>query len=222
MVIKSPNYPYEYGNNVRCGWDITAKPGYDVWLKVLDYDVSYKTINFRNSQRNLNLSAFQVWPYGSSIHNGCPNHARIGNGKCDMENFDVACNYDGGDCCPNVDRIGDGICDEENKIEICDFDDLDCCQNWQSVGDRICNAENNHEYCDFDASDCCVSSSGGNGICDDINNNPLCGPYDQGDCCLEEPITDFCTDCKCHEDAILFRNVSQKINGMFQKKISNV
>ena len=40
LVIRSPNYPHEYGNNVRCAWDITAKPGYDVWLRILDYDVS--------------------------------------------------------------------------------------------------------------------------------------------------------------------------------------
>ena len=39
LEIRSPNYPFDYGNNVRCGWDITAKPGFTTWLRVLDYNV---------------------------------------------------------------------------------------------------------------------------------------------------------------------------------------
>ena len=129
-----------------------------------------------------------------------------------MENHDVACNYDGGDCCPNVDRIGDFICDKENMNKVCSFDALDCCQNWKSVGDQICNVENNNEYCRFDERDCCVGFSAGNGICDDVNNNPKCGPYDRGDCCLDDPNTAFfCIDCKCHEDGISISNVNQSI-----------
>ena len=138
-----------------------------------------------------------------------------------MENHDAACNYDGGDCCPNVDRIGDGFCDEENMNEVCEYDGLDCCHNWQSVEDRICNTENNNEYCKFDGGDCCVAVKIGDGICEDYNNNPIpmCGPYDLGDCCLDQPITLYCSDCKCHEDSMSISNVSQTTYLPFCNKI---
>ena len=131
----------------------------------------------------------------------------------------MACNYDGGDCCPNQEKIGNGVCDEENMIEVCDFDGLDCCQTSQSVGDWICNAENNNEYCNFDGGDCCVDTQIGDGICHDYNNNPWCGPYDYGDCCLDDPITNFCSDCQCHEDSMSISNVSQKTYLPFCNKI---
>ena len=39
LEVRSPNYPFDYGNNVRCGWDVTAKPGFTTWLRILDYTV---------------------------------------------------------------------------------------------------------------------------------------------------------------------------------------
>ena len=155
----------------------------------------------------ISLISLQVWPYGSSVISLCPNIARIGDGRCDMENYHASCNFDGGDCCPNVEKIGNGICDEENSNEVCDFDWPDCCQNWQSVGDQICNAENHNNYCKFDGRDCCVDGLVGDGICDDVNNNPICGPFDDGDCCLNKKIRYDCKDCQCHEDMLSVKNV---------------
>ena len=185
--------------------------GLEYWITMLALKIDF--ICAKMNKGCLILS--QVWPYGSSVYNVCPNIARIGDGTCDWENQDAACNFDGGDCCPNADRIGDGICDEENKNKVCDFDGLDCCQNWQSVDDWICNAENNNQYCDFDKEDCCVFQWSGDGICHDVNNNPLCGPYDGGDCCLDDPITDYCSDCNCHEDYVSTSNVSKTIFSHF-------
>ena len=125
-----------------------------------------------------------------------------------MENHNQVCNFDGGDCCPNIDRIGDGTCDEENKNKVCDFDWPDCCSNFKSVNDKICNAENHNEYCRYDGRDCCVDLKSGDGVCDDFNNNPSCF-YDYGDCCLDNPLTKRkCSDCQCHEDREIFKDVS--------------
>ena len=144
--------------------------------------------------------------------NSCPNPARIGDGRCDLENHNKHCNFDGGDCCPNIGKIGDKICDEENLNEVCEFDGLDCCQNRIEVGNKICNLENNNEICYFDYGDCCRTGWAGNGICNEggYNNNPFCGPYDGGDCCIKDPILSECTDgnCQCHEDAEEFKDVS--------------
>ena len=41
----------------------------------------------------------------------------------------------------------------------------------------------------------------GDGYCDDGNNIPEC-KYDLGDCCGKNVITQYCTECLCHESAI--------------------
>ena len=38
----------------------------------------------------------------------------------------------------------------------------------------------------------------GDGYCDDETNIVDCG-YDGGDCCLDSIMTDYCTECQCHE-----------------------
>ena len=59
LTIKSPNYPFEYGNNVRCGWDITAKPGFDVWLRIVDFNVSRtKKLTFAEATQYLSFYVF--------------------------------------------------------------------------------------------------------------------------------------------------------------------
>ena len=40
MEITSPNYPFEYGNRVDCAWLLTAPISKNVWLRVVDLDVS--------------------------------------------------------------------------------------------------------------------------------------------------------------------------------------
>ena len=63
----------------------------------------------------------------------CPEPWLTGNGNCDPENDNYACDYDGGDCkhqgCPMPQYIGDGECDLDNYIPECDFDGEDCKYN---------------------------------------------------------------------------------------------
>ena len=38
-TLLSPNYPFEYGNNVDCAWLLNAPAKHNVWLRVVDMDV---------------------------------------------------------------------------------------------------------------------------------------------------------------------------------------
>ena len=40
-ILKSPNYPKSYGNNVTCYWIITAQHGYHITLELQDFNVKY-------------------------------------------------------------------------------------------------------------------------------------------------------------------------------------
>ena len=39
-TLTSPNYPFEYGNAVDCAWLLAAPVAHNVWLQVVDMDVS--------------------------------------------------------------------------------------------------------------------------------------------------------------------------------------
>ena len=142
-------------------------------------------------------------------------HGLVGNGYCNDETNNEACNYDGGDCCGScvVDfycenctcllngdngigtsspTIGNGYCDDGNNNVDCQYDGGDCC------GSCVVR-----KYC----SDCqCLggvtgigvsSPTIGNGYCDDENNIYDC-MYDGLDCCGPNVITDDCDVCTCH------------------------
>ena len=103
----------------------------------------------------------------------------VGNGFCNDETNNPACNYDGGDCCivnANISScsecvchlmetcaagyhplVGNGLCNDETNIPECDDDGGDCCSNPYMVGDAICNDETNHLGCNYDGGDCCVN-----------------------------------------------------------------
>ena len=39
-TLTSPHYPFEYGNIVDCAWLLKAPVAQNVWLRVVDMDVS--------------------------------------------------------------------------------------------------------------------------------------------------------------------------------------
>ena len=43
-TLKSPNYPNSYGNNISCNWLITAQHGFQITLKLLEFDVKYSVL----------------------------------------------------------------------------------------------------------------------------------------------------------------------------------
>ena len=138
----------------------------------------------------------------NTIVNVCPNSVLIGDGICDIENDNVVCQYDGGDCCPNMDLISNGQCDYINHNNICHFDGGDCCYERPAsnhiIGNGQCTYFHNLGMCDFDGGDCCLESRIADGICDDTNNNRRCH-FDGGDCCFGNRNTSRCYFCKCFE-----------------------
>ena len=83
----------------------------------------------------------------------------VGDGFCNDETNNAACNYDGGDCCGScvitdvctncmcIDEtigngisnplIGDGFCNDETNNVHCYYDGLDCCQT--PVDETFCS-----------------------------------------------------------------------------------
>ena len=80
--------------------------------------------------QNGNVQTVTTTTDSSTTSEGCPEPWLTGNGNCDPENDNEACDYDGGDCqhqgCPMPQYIGDGDCDLDNYIPECDFDGEDC------------------------------------------------------------------------------------------------
>ena len=141
-------------------------------------------------------------------------HPLVGDGYCQDETNNGACNYDGGDCCGScvvtehctecqclggVDGIelsnpliGDGYCQDETNNAECNYDGGDCC------GSCV-----NTEHC----TECqCLGGDTGNGVinplvgdgyCQDETNNAECY-YDGQDCCGSLVNRDQCSECICH------------------------
>eukprot|EP00903_Cladosiphon_okamuranus_P014617 g13555.t1 len=94
----------------------------------------------------------------------CPNVAAIGNARCDAENNNPGCNYDGGDCCSctcvdllNRDCGGfscvdpDAPCVNDDDITV---DLVETCDT-VSMSDAYCDERNNTPECNYDGGDCC-------------------------------------------------------------------
>ena len=138
----------------------------------------------------------------------------IGDGYCQDENNNGACNYDGGDCCgsciiteqcsqcqclgggetggndiPNP-LIGDGYCQDEINNAECNYDGGDCC------GACVVTVQCTECQCLGGVDGIDLSSpSIGDGYCQDGNNKYACG-YDFGDCCGNAN-TEHCMECSC-------------------------
>ena len=110
----------------------------------------------------------------------------LGDGICNIENYNEQCYYDGNDCnhC-KIELMGNGYCDQENDNVVCNFDGEDCSCDFFSFGNGICDQINNNARCYFDLGECETNCKNpgivGNGFCDLENNNEKC-QFDGGDC----------------------------------------
>ena len=75
----------------------------------------------------------------------------VGDGFCDDESNNKACNYDGGDCCGEcVVKVACSEC-------VCLVDDTGNGFTNPLLGDSVCNDETNNVQCNYDGFDCCVN-----------------------------------------------------------------
>ena len=113
-----------------------------------------------------------------SLKQSCPTSQwfRLGDGRCDPEFNNAACNFDNGDCCsrtcknyraawgtqspPDGDDITHPVYDCSNVV-----DSLTCVPSCPAsasararLGDGRCDADLNTEACGFDLGDCCVDT----------------------------------------------------------------
>ena len=72
-------------------------------------------------------------------------YALVGNGFCNDETNNAACNFDGGDCCG---------CDVNQ--EHCSKCKCLGCKYTHLVSNGICNDESNNKDCSYDGGDCCL------------------------------------------------------------------
>ena len=80
-------------------------------------------------------------------------YALVGNGFCNDETNNAACNFDGDDCCGA--NVNQDHCSECECIG---------CQYKSLVANGICEDENNNDICSFDGGDCCLSKTAKVGI----------------------------------------------------------
>ena len=142
----------------------------------------------------------------------------VGDGYCDDETNNAACNYDDGDCC----ELSKGVKVNTYFCSDCTCHFQESCAAGfllSAVGNGVCNDETNNADCNYDGGDCCWRCIAkdfctnctcignimrdeiknplvGNGYCNDENNIADCN-YDGGDCCGKCIVKDFCTKCTC-------------------------
>ncbi|CAM9608575.1 unnamed protein product, partial [Ectocarpus fasciculatus] len=92
----------------------------------------------------------------------------LGDGRCDQDNNNEICGYDGGDCC-------ECTC-------VSRWDDDWSCSNYNACIDPDAPCVNDDDITVDMVENCGYVRYVGDGWCDDYNNNELCG-YDGGDCC---------------------------------------
>jgi hypothetical protein len=123
--------------------------------------------------------------YVPTTTESCGNANWAGDGTCDDQNNNAACEYDGGDCCLATVQNNQGIV----KTNYCD----ECaCLDPNGQGPAPTTAES-----------CGSPNFAGDGFCDDQNNNGAC-EYDGGDCCDStvdnnqgNVKTNYCDECAC-------------------------
>jgi len=105
--------------------------------------------------------------------------------------------------CGSPDYKGDGNCDDDNNNKACDYDGGDCCGKSVKggvVSKTYCKA---CKCKDPKNQPCGSPAYKGDGNCDDDNNNKFC-EYDGGDCCASTvkggKVTKlYCKECKCKD-----------------------
>merc|ERR1712025_1198003 len=123
----------------------------------------------------------------------CQNSNWQGDGRCDDNNNNCGCEYDGGDCCEGT-VMKNGELTGIVKTNFCDAcecldpsqqsggGDTDCpgsCQNSNWQGDGRCDDGNNNCGCEYDGGDCCEGTV--------MKNGELTGIVK----------TNFCDACEC-------------------------
>ncbi|CAI2356035.1 unnamed protein product [Caenorhabditis sp. 36 PRJEB53466] len=126
---------------------------------------------------DISLSPFQL-TQKSKLQCEYPSCAIVsGNGICNAECNNVACDFDGGDCSGNrtpfakckyacADVFADGVCNPECNSEQCLYDGMDCMPTIDrcplairehcsvNFANGACNSECNVKECGFDGGDC--------------------------------------------------------------------
>ena len=114
-------------------------------------------------------------PDAQGKNTGCGAPTTVGDGYCDDENNNQACNWDNGDCCG--DNVSEAYCQE------CECKDpnysppptvADPCGAPGYANDEFCDDNNNNEACDWDGGACCGNSA--------ANWNKYCA-----DCTCKDP-----------------------------------
>lgn len=135
-------------------------------------------------------------------------------GWCYYKCYNVACNWDKGDCddtlegtCAEnckVNQLDDGSCDAACNVANCNYDGGDCCTA-PMIGDGNCDAQCNFVAHSFDGGDCCDLADVGNGTCDSECNSAAF-TYDGRDCCHDDMIGDGTCDLVCYNRWKLYDN----------------
>ena len=149
-----------YNNNESCDYDGGDCCGCTC-ISGLDYDCGANDFFCRDPNSGC------VDPRVDMYLNCTDGHIpAIGDGRCDAENSNEGCYYDGGDCCEctcitgrDYDCGAHGFfCRDPNSG--CSNPRIDMYPNYtidrkQYVGDGWCDIDNNSESCDYDGGDCC-------------------------------------------------------------------
>ena len=142
----------------------------------------------------------------------------IGNFRCDYENNNEECAYDGGDCCPctNLDSWDDDYAGEIWDI-FCRDPSSGCldprvhmypnCTDGviPDIGDGWCNVENNNEGCRFDGGDCCDCARA-----DDESSFSLCA--DPGAVCYNPTAVTVQSSCITGKIGLIGNGVCDTVN----------
>ncbi|CAG9326886.1 unnamed protein product [Blepharisma stoltei] len=151
-------------------------------------------------------------PEGCPENNVCNcDESMLGDGICQWECVNFACNWDHGDCCENWMLYND-FCDAACYLEKFKWDQGACkkplgkCKcSWNDIGNGFCNWHcSDHIECLMEGGDCCFYFEVGDGRCEEycynIENN-----WDGGDCFKNPP-----KDCPCYEKGLLGDGVCNK------------
>merc|ERR1712048_1084916 len=137
----------------------------------------------------------------------CGNTQYKADGRCDDDNNNCGCGWDGGDCCG---ASGDKRCDDGNNNCGCGWDGGDCCgksgdkHQFSYCSKCQCKDPAKAQKCPKKGK-CGVPAYVGDGRCDDQNNNCGCN-WDNGDCCgksNDKYQFSYCKKCKCSDSKAL-------------------
>merc|ERR1711939_878917 len=142
-------------NNCRCAWD-----GGDCCPKSNNGSINKK---YCKACKCLDPDNQQ----DPNCEGGCGAAKYKGDGNCDDENNNCACQYDGGDCCTKSlggKAVNTKYCKQCKCLDPKNQNDPNCkggCGAAKYKGDSNCDDENNNCGCQYDGGDCCTKSLGG-------------------------------------------------------------